>query len=50
MRMRLGGFVVGVVRQFVGSDSLACWRCKAREASADETPVKIESISNYHID
>ena len=44
---RLRCFAAGVVRQFVGSDSLACWRCKAREASGDETPVKIDSISNY---
>ena len=40
-------FELRVVRQFVGSDSLACWRCKAREASDDQTPVKIDSISKF---
>ena len=37
----------GVVRQFAGSDSESCWRCKAREASGEETPVKIDSISKH---
>ena len=37
----------GVVRQFTGSDSESCWRCKAREAAGEEETVKIDSISNY---
>jgi len=43
-------FELGVVRQFVGSDSEACWRCKARETTAEETPVKIDSITGAVVD
>jgi len=43
-------FELGVVRQFAGSDSESCWRCKAREATGEETPVKIDSITGAVVD
>ena len=41
----------GIVRQYVSSDSVSCWRCKAREKQEDtETPVKMDSIGDVLMD
>ena len=43
-------FIPAVVRQFVSTDNQSCWKCKAREKQVDESPVKIDSISDAIMD
>ena len=43
--------LLGIVRQYVSSDAVSCWRCKAREKQEDnETPVKMDSIGDVLMD
>ena len=43
--------IAGIVRQYVSSDAVSCWRCKAREKQEDtETPVKMDSIGDVLMD
>ena len=43
--------MTGIVRQYVSSDSVSCWRCKAREKQEDtEAPVKMDSIGDVLLD
>lgn len=44
-------FEIGIVRQYVSSDSVSCWRCKAREKQEDtEAPAKMDSIGDVLLD